>query len=286
MVPNSSNSLPLNADFVAIDFETATRNNNSACALGLAFVKDSIIVANPSWLIRPPQLYFDPAFIPIHGIQPKDVLDQPTFAELWSSIEPYLNNQVLVAHNAQFDMNVLLGGLDHYRLPRPTLNYSCTLRIARRTWPTWKQYNLAALGARHGIVFQHHNAGEDATVCAQIALKAFSQYGVGNFDQLHEKLGFAYGKVFSEGHTPFGNLPLSIDFSGFGHWDISIHTQVEQKSRIERAKTLPELPLSVVAPTHISGYQVTLDQCSCPDFARRKLPCKHMYHLYLSSQQL
>ncbi len=40
--------------WVAIDFETATREANSACALGLAVVRDGRIERAESWLIQPP----------------------------------------------------------------------------------------------------------------------------------------------------------------------------------------------------------------------------------------
>ena len=46
-------------DFVAIDFETANRNNSSACSIGIAAVKDMNIVETKYFLIQPPTLDFD-----------------------------------------------------------------------------------------------------------------------------------------------------------------------------------------------------------------------------------
>ena len=67
--------------FVAIDFETANRRRNSACAIGLAAAQASRIVAVRSFLICPPTPQFE--FSGIHGIRWSDVRDAPTFDGLW-----------------------------------------------------------------------------------------------------------------------------------------------------------------------------------------------------------
>jgi len=47
-------------EFVAIDFETASRSSDSACSIGLVTVKDGVIVDEYYQLIRPKNLYFYP----------------------------------------------------------------------------------------------------------------------------------------------------------------------------------------------------------------------------------
>ncbi|MBP2655301.1 MAG: polymerase [Firmicutes bacterium] len=278
--------LPSDADFIALDFETANRDQDSACSIGLAFVKDGSVVANPAWLICPPRLYFDPEFIKIHGIRPEDVEHQPSFADLWPMIKKFLVGCPVIAHNAEFDIKVLTGTLDRYRLPHPNLNYSCTLRIARKTWPTLRRYNLAALAEHHGITFNHHNAGEDACTCAQIALQALNHYNVDSFDQLNTKLCITFGQVFPGGHTPIATIPPAVDFTSFGDWNIAIHSQLQQQSRLERSKELTVAKFDPATQAAvINGYTVTLNSCTCHDFTRRKLPCKHMYRLFCGNKE-
>ena len=67
-------------DFTAIDFETANSSNASACAVGLARVRDGRIVARAGWLIQPPPGHdaFFEINVGIHGIHPEDVADAPT----------------------------------------------------------------------------------------------------------------------------------------------------------------------------------------------------------------
>jgi DNA polymerase-3 subunit epsilon len=40
-------------DFTAIDFETANSSSASACAVGLARVRDGRVVETAGWLIKP-----------------------------------------------------------------------------------------------------------------------------------------------------------------------------------------------------------------------------------------
>lgn len=46
-------------DFIAIDFETANNNNDSACSLGIACVNNNQIVKEKYYLIQPPDMKFD-----------------------------------------------------------------------------------------------------------------------------------------------------------------------------------------------------------------------------------
>lgn len=73
----------------------------------------------------------------------------------------------------------------------------------------------------------------------------------------------------------------------FGSWPIEIHDSTDQETRISSAQKAAVTPSSVDTATQAgilpgSGkapYQTSLTGCSCADFKRRKLPCKHMYRL-------
>lgn len=75
-------------------------------------------------------------------------------------------------------------------------------------------------------------------------------------------------------------------------WDESIHKADGQAARIERAKTqdikiLDQTKNGYAKMRGTSGdiYYVTLEDCTCPDFRRRKIPCKHMYKLAMSMKK-
>lgn len=159
-------------NFTAIDFETASSDQGSACAIGLVHVKDSEITEEIYSLVRPFTPYFDPACVRVHGLTWEDVRAAPTFEELWPRIAPFLNNQLILAHNASFDIKVLRSALDVYRLPYPEASYNCTVRIAKKTWPEFYNYKLSTIAHELDVVFEHHHALEDAKVAAEIMLRA------------------------------------------------------------------------------------------------------------------
>ena len=156
--------------FVSIDFETANNRADSACQLAAVVVRDGKIATEHSWFIRPPRMYFSPRNISIHGIRPTDVEFAPTMEGVWSELQPLLEGEVIIAHNARFDLGVLVSSLEAFDVACPDLEFTCTRSLARGAWPGRSGYGLKPLGNWLGIAFKHHDALEDARCCAAIAL--------------------------------------------------------------------------------------------------------------------
>ena len=74
-------------DFVAIDFETATSDRNSACSVGIVVVSDGKIVDEYYSLIKPPGNYYDWRTIRVHGIKPKQTESAPKFAKVYPQLK-------------------------------------------------------------------------------------------------------------------------------------------------------------------------------------------------------
>lgn len=183
-------------DFVAIDFETANYKMNSACSVAVVEARGGKLRNAYHSLIKPPGA-FDARNIEIHGITPTMVRDQPDFAQVWEELRPFLEGRVVVAHNASFDMGVLRGALAEYSLSAPQFWHLCTVRIARKVWPSLANHKLNTLGAYFRIPFRHHDAMEDARVCAEIALRAETALGVASLLELAQKLALR-AKPFQE----------------------------------------------------------------------------------------
>ena len=193
--------------FTAIDFETANADRGSVCAVGLAIVENGEVVGQLRQLIRPEPINFAPFNVSIHGISAADVTDAPTFSEFWPSLWSRVSGP-LVAHNAAFDMSVLRRALDHSGVRYPETDYFCTLVIARLVWPEYPTYALGHIARVSGISFVHHDAEEDARVCALIAITACRQRNFPSLYDLHEGCGLRVGHLFAEGHRPCGG-PLA-----------------------------------------------------------------------------
>jgi len=181
-------------NFVTIDFETAKYSRESACSVGLVKYIDGKAVDTFYSLVCPPSLYIRPDFTEIHGLTVDDVKDAPTFADLWdSAIKPFIGDFPMAAHNASFDMGVLWAVLEWYELEIPALKYFCTCSLARRTWPELESHALTALAENFGIVYNAHNALDDAMTCGKLALMSAKKFGSANVAQLLNSAGVEMG---------------------------------------------------------------------------------------------
>ena len=173
-------------DFTAIDFETANSSPASACSVGLVRVRGGEVVATAGWLIRPPAGHdeFQHWNIKIHGIHPEDVGDAATWEEQFDRLCSFAGADVLVAHNAGFDMKVLRSASEVTGLECPPYRSLCSLQVARKTYQL-DSYRLPMAAAAAGFAeFSHHDALADARACAQIVIDAAARADAADVDEL------------------------------------------------------------------------------------------------------
>jgi len=162
-------------DFITIDFETASCKPESAISVGLVKYRNFQPVNTYYSLIRPPNLYIRSDFTEIHGLTVDDVRDAPDFGFLWKNeIRRFIGDTMLAAHNASFDMKVLKAVLEWHELNVPELPYFCTLGLARHAWPKLESHALAELAQNFGIVYNAHNAIDDALTCGKLVQMAIA----------------------------------------------------------------------------------------------------------------
>ncbi|MRR11060.1 exonuclease [bacterium] len=182
--------------WVAIDFETASREKASACALGIAVVEDGRLVESHDWLIQPPGNIFEARNTWIHGIDEDLVAQEPEFDELWADIEQHLSGATLLAHNASFDIAVLRASLSRYELEPPEVQgYYCTVSMARKVWPQLPNHKLDSVCGYCGIDLAHHDAASDAAASARIALRCRRETDSDSLEALVERLGLSAGRL-------------------------------------------------------------------------------------------
>lgn len=169
-------------DCCVIDFETATHYNNSACSIGMAFIKDLEIVEQFYSLIQPPGNRYAQSNIRVHGITSKDTATAPTFGELWSEIESKINSsRYISAYNSQFDMGVLLESVRHYGIKVPEFKTFDAMFFN----PSYRNQvmKLSALARQFDFTFEAHNAMADAEVTAKILIETMKEYRTDDFDE-------------------------------------------------------------------------------------------------------
>lgn len=155
---------------VAIDFETADYQPDSACALGVVTIENGRIARKGHRFIRPPRRAF--THTRINKICWEDVKREPRFAEVWDYFRPFWENaDYLIAHNASFDRRVLHACSEAAGLRPPETPFGCTRRMAKLQW-NLRRAALAEVCARLRIPLEHHHPASDALACATIALRA------------------------------------------------------------------------------------------------------------------
>ncbi|MPM90042.1 DNA polymerase III PolC-type [bioreactor metagenome] len=123
------------------------------------------------WLIRPHRSldWLLPQFTDIHGIDYYQLRGCPEFCEVWTLMANFIHSgDLVVIHNASFDLAHLRAVLGLYKLPSFSFEYVCSLRLCRQLFPEMESHSLDKMAERFQLAFTHHDALEDATVCASI----------------------------------------------------------------------------------------------------------------------
>ena len=82
-----------------------------------------------------------------------------------------MENGLLVAHNAVFDLSVLKKCLQGYDIEwRRYTRYLCTVQMGKRVLPGMS-HKLDVLCDHYGIALNHHQAASDSHACAEILLR-------------------------------------------------------------------------------------------------------------------
>jgi DNA polymerase-3 subunit epsilon len=168
--------------------------------VGLARVRGGRVVATAAWLIKPPagHDHFAPINIGIHGIQPADVMHAPDWSEQLERLTAFAGSDVLVAHNAGFDMSVLRRACAATGDECPPYRYLCSVQMSRKTY-SLASYRLPLVAAEAGCSpFAHHDALADAVACAEITIDCARRAGADDVFALASHLGVRVSQIAVE----------------------------------------------------------------------------------------
>lgn len=162
-------------NFAALDFETANPSLSSICQIGIVEFQQGMPVDSFSTLVNSNE-FFSNTFV--HGITCDDVIDAPTFEEVYPKLVQMLSGQIVVSHTP-FDRAVLRQTLDRYRLPTIECRWLDSARVVRRTWTAYARngYGLRSIASKLEIAFEHHDALEDARTAGMVLLRAIAESG-------------------------------------------------------------------------------------------------------------
>jgi DNA polymerase-3 subunit epsilon len=177
----------------SLDFETANYSRVSICSAGLAVFTGGQLTETPYWLVKPPKPHgwFLQRFTEeCHGLTHRDVWNAPEIPAIAPELLARLTQaDLVIAHNAPFDIGHLGETLDHFGLPRPAFDYVCTCQLAKRVWPDLPNHQLGTLAAHIGHDFNHHHAQADAEAAGRVLLAMMQHANVAAPRELLQKVG-------------------------------------------------------------------------------------------------
>ncbi|BBZ58786.1 exonuclease domain-containing protein [Mycolicibacterium monacense] len=184
-------------DYVALDFETANSYRGSPCAVGLVCVRNGVPVAERRWLMRPPEGadHFDAFNTIVHGISADMVANEPRWKDLLPTITDFIGDDVMVAHNAGFDIGVIRYACAVDNIEWPELRFLCTMVLARRAL-SLPSYGLPFVVDAFGSTFaDHHDALADAGGVTDVIRGLACANQIDDLDALARSVGVCIGQM-------------------------------------------------------------------------------------------
>lgn len=204
-------------NYIAIDFETANEKRNSPCSIGIVVVKNGQIVEKIHHLIRPKEMRFMPINIGIHGIRPAMVENELEFDEIWEKIKHHFNDNLVIAHNASFDISVLRKSAELYNIELPRIEYICTMKLSRNFYKGIENAKLNTVNDFLGYEFKHHDALYDALACSNILFNISEELKCTDIKEISKLIGVTIGSADSNGYKPSSTKGRVIKISNRIH---------------------------------------------------------------------
>lgn len=111
-------------DYIVLDTETTGLPDENGLpdivTLGITVVRNREIAESVEFKTRPQKRISEEAQT-IHGITNEQATGFDSFDSQWSQMTEYLNDQLIVIHNASFDWPILLGHVARYHLEMPPI---------------------------------------------------------------------------------------------------------------------------------------------------------------------
>jgi DNA polymerase III subunit epsilon len=191
-------------EFAIVDIETTGSHHSTDCIteIGIVISDGFKIIDSYETLVNPGEK-ISWYVSKLTGITDEMVSQEPDFCDIAEKIYRLLENRIFVAHNVNFDYNIVKNSLAKcgFDVPHKRL---CTLRLSRTILPGYKSYGLGNITQTLGISLTNaHRAMGDAMATAELFHILFER----GLDEIMEAV-----KTNSREATLPPNLPkISID---------------------------------------------------------------------------
>jgi DNA polymerase III epsilon subunit family exonuclease len=160
-------------DYVVVDVEAtgAKLPPNRIIELGAYRISGGKIVDSFLTLVNP-EIAIPRFVMTLTGISNEMVKEAPLFADVAPRWLEFVNDAVLIAHNAPFDTNFLNHEISRVYPGHRMINaHLCTVTLTRHVIPGLTNYRLDTIADHFSIpILARHRAGSDALATAEIFL--------------------------------------------------------------------------------------------------------------------
>ena len=177
--------------FACLDTETtglSPEGGGKICEVALSVSRGGRVLEEFSTLLNP-GMPMHPDVIAIHGITNEMVASAPSFADVLPKLLSLLDDCVIVAHNADFDLSFLRAETASCGLRLPDYPVVDTLKLARKNG-RFQRNNLGVIAAALGIDAQGaHRAMADVRMTEKVLynfLHEFARCGVNCLEELQK----------------------------------------------------------------------------------------------------
>lgn len=185
----------LDETYVVFDLETTglgPKDGNSIIEIGAVRVKNNKIIDRFEELIDP-HMKLSSEIIKITNITDEMLIGKDNEQNVVKKFITWAGNDILVAHNAKFDLSFMEMACFKYNLGRFNFNVIDTLGISRFLEPGERFHNLTVLMNRYNVEWdetKHHRADYDSEGTSLILyemLKKLREKNVNTFAELMNK---------------------------------------------------------------------------------------------------
>lgn len=156
--------------YVVVDLEaTSTGSKAKIIQVGIVVIEDGEIVDHYTTDVNPHEP-LDAHIKELTGLTDQRLAQAPDFSQVARKIFDLVKDGIFVAHNVQFDANLLAENLffEGYELRNPRVD---TVELAQVFFPELEKYSLPILCQELGIPLKHaHTALSDAQATAELLL--------------------------------------------------------------------------------------------------------------------
>ncbi|MBO3117565.1 3'-5' exonuclease [Winogradskyella sp. DF17] len=179
--------------FVVFDTETTglSTKNDRILSIGCVGIQNLRIKISDQLESYVTQDLFDSSTVKIHGLLKEGSLNKITEAEALQNFLGYIENAVLVAHHAAFDVGMINAGLKRMGLPKLKNKVLDTGVLFQKTKLDLSKphFSLDELANRFNIpLHDRHTASGDAFITSLLFLKLVSELNKNNTIQLKDLL--------------------------------------------------------------------------------------------------